>query len=72
MLSLRGDGSMEVMEPCVSPEWGDASNPHNQHRRFFEDLRAGCPPEVSGEAGREDVRLVEACYKSAAEGTRLA
>jgi predicted dehydrogenase len=67
-LTLRGDGSTEVLEPCVSPEWGDASNPHNQHRRFFEDLRAGRQPEVTGEEGREDVRLVEGCYRSADEG----
>jgi predicted dehydrogenase len=66
MLHLRGDGSTEILEPCVSPEWGDTSNPYNQHRRFFEDLRAGRQPEVTGEQGREDVRLVEACYNSAA------
>ena len=68
VLHLRGDGSMEVLEPCLSPEWGDAANPYNQHRRFFEALRAGRPPEVSGEEGREDVRLVESCYAAAAAG----
>lgn len=70
ILNLRGDGSTEIVEPCVSPEWGDASNPYNQHRRFFEDLRAGCQPEVTGEEGREDVRLVQACYQSAGDGSR--
>jgi UDP-N-acetylglucosamine 3-dehydrogenase len=62
VLRLRGDGTMEIIEKCISPEWGDAANPHNQHRRFFEDRRAGRPPAVSGEEGLEDVRLVEACY----------
>jgi predicted dehydrogenase len=68
MLHLRGDGSVEILEPCLSPEWGDAFNPYNQHRRFFEALREGRPPEVTGEEAREDVRLVEACYAAAAQG----
>jgi predicted dehydrogenase len=66
VLRLRGDGSLEVIEKCVSPEWGDASNSHNQHRCFFENLRAGRPPAVSGEEGLEDIRLVEACYGATA------
>jgi predicted dehydrogenase len=65
VLHLRGDGSMETIEKCLSPEWGDAANPHNQHRRFFENLHAGLPPVVTGAEGLEDVRLVEACYQTA-------
>ena len=65
VLHLKGDGSMEIIEECLSPEWGDAANPHNQHRRFLEDLRAGRSPAVSGAEGREDVRLVEDCYSAA-------
>ncbi len=72
MLHLRGDGSAEVLEPCLSPEWGDAANPYNQHRRFFEALRAGRRPDVTGEEAREDVRLVEACYSAAAQGRAAA
>jgi predicted dehydrogenase len=68
MLHLRGDGSLEVLEECLSPEWGDAANPHNQHRRFFEGLRSGRQPDVTGEEAREDVRLVERCYTAAAQG----
>jgi predicted dehydrogenase len=68
VLHLRGDGSLEVLEPCLSPEWGDAKNPYNQQRRFFEALLAGRRPEVTGEEGREDVRLVESCYAAAAAG----
>jgi predicted dehydrogenase len=68
-LKLKGDGSFEVMEPCLPPEWDDAANPYNQHRRFFEALQSGHSPEVTGEEAREDVRVVEACYR-AAEGTR--
>lgn len=59
---LRGDGSLERFENCLAPEWDDAANPYNQHRRFCEALLAGEDPEVSGEEAREDVRLVEACY----------
>ncbi len=68
VLHLRGDGSVEVLDDCLSPEWGDAANPYNQHRRFFEALRAGRQPDVTGEEGREDVRLVEACYAAAVQG----
>jgi glucose-fructose oxidoreductase len=67
-LTLRGDGSPEVIEECLSPEWDDAGNAHNQHRRFFEAIMAGRTPEVTGEEGREDVRLVQACYQAAEEG----
>jgi predicted dehydrogenase len=67
LIQLRGDGSSEVIEPCIPPEWDDAQNPHNQHRAFFEALAAGKAPPVSGEEGREDVRLVEACYTSASQ-----
>jgi len=67
-LTLRGDGKPEVVEECLAPEWDDARNAHNQHRRFFEALLAGRPPDVTGEEGREDVRLVEACYRAAKEG----
>jgi predicted dehydrogenase len=68
VLTLAGDGAPEVIEECLSPDWDDAGNPHNQHRRFFEALLAGRTPEVTGEEGREDVRLVEACYQAAQEG----
>jgi predicted dehydrogenase len=71
-IQLRGDGSSEVIEPCLPPQWDDAQNPHNQHRQFFRALAAGEPPPVSGDEGREDVRLVEACYASASQGTVIA
>jgi predicted dehydrogenase len=64
-LTLRGDGTPEVIEECLSPEWDDTGNAHNQHRRFFEAIMAGRTPEVTGEEGREDMRLVQACYQSA-------
>ena len=70
VLRLRGDGSTETCE-CLSPEWDDAANPLNQHRRFFEALTAGCPPDVTGAEAREDVRIVEACYASAASGKAI-
>jgi predicted dehydrogenase len=71
-IQLRGDGSTEVIEPCIPPAWDDAQNPYNQHRQFFAALAAGKPAPVSGHEGREDVRLVEACYESARQGRKLA
>ncbi len=71
VLSLRGDGSPEVMEECLSPAWDEATNPYNQHRRFFEALAANRAPEVTGDEGREDVRLVQAVYRSAGEGRAI-
>lgn len=67
ILKLQGKGEMEVLDPCLPPEWDDADNPHNQHRAFLEALRDGRAPEVPGEEGREDVRIVRACYQSVAE-----
>jgi len=69
-LKLRGNGETEVFE-CLPPDWDEAANPHNQHRRFFEAVAAGRSPEVTGEDGREDVRIVQACYESAASGKAI-
>lgn len=65
-LHLKGDGSFERFENALAPEWDDAANPYNQHRRFCEALLAGRDPEVSGAEAREDVRIVEACYAASA------
>lgn len=65
-LHLKGDGSLERFENCVAPEWDDAANIYNQHRRFCEALQKGEAPEVDGDEAREDVRIVEACYAAAA------
>ena len=61
-LHLRGDGSTEQIAAIIPPAWDDSVNRYNQHRRFIEALQTGEPPEVSGEEGLEDVRLVEAIY----------
>jgi predicted dehydrogenase len=63
-IKLQGNGANEFSE-SIPPEWDDAANPYNQHRRFFEALRAGTLPEVTGEDAREDVRLVDDCYDGA-------
>ena len=63
-LHVKGDGSFERFENAPPPEWDDAANPYNQHRRFCEALQAGTQPEVTGEDAREDMRIVEACYRS--------
>lgn len=62
VLRFRGDGSLETLPRLLAPEWDDAANPYNQHRRFVESILSGFPPEVSGEEGLQDVRVVEECY----------
>ncbi len=61
-LKVKGDGSFERFENRLAPEWDDAANPYNQHRRFCEALQKGENPEVTGDDAREDIRVVEACY----------
>jgi predicted dehydrogenase len=67
VLKLKGDGTPEEIAPLLPPAWDDAANPFNQHRSFFVALREGRAPEVTGEDGREDVRIMEACHQSVAE-----
>jgi len=67
-LHVKGDGSFERFEKQLAPEWDDAKNIYNQHRRFCEALQAGAQPEVTGDDAREDVRVVEECYRSAQSG----
>ncbi|MFN9299741.1 MAG: hypothetical protein ACK6DZ_18785, partial [Acidobacteriota bacterium] len=69
VLRMLGDGSLETMPQLLAPEWDDAANRFNQHRRFVESVLAGEAPEVSGEEGLEDVRVVEECYAQV-EGAR--
>lgn len=67
-LELSGDGTPEEFAPLLPPGWDEAANPFNQHRSFFAALAGGQGPEVSGEDGREDVRIMQACQQSAEEG----
>ena len=64
-LHVKGDGSFERFEDRLAPEWDDATNPYNQHRRFCEAVQSGAQPEVTGADAREDVRIVEECYRAA-------
>jgi predicted dehydrogenase len=66
-LRLAGAGKREIVDPLLAPEWDDANNPFNQHRRFIEALHGGAAPDVTGEDGRDGVRAVEACYRSVRE-----
>lgn len=68
LLRLKGDGTSEEIAPLTPPSWDDVANPFNQHLSFFEALCEGRAPEVTGEDGREDVRIMSACHRSAAEG----
>ena len=64
-LHVKGDGSLERFDGALAPEWDDAANPYNQHRRFCEALQSGGQPEVTGEDAREDMRIVDECYRAA-------
>ncbi|MFN0124498.1 MAG: Gfo/Idh/MocA family protein [Blastocatellia bacterium] len=66
-LQLKGGGKPEEIASLLPPAWDDAAIPFNQHRSFFAALREGRTPEVTGEDGREDVRIMQACHQSAAE-----
>jgi predicted dehydrogenase len=59
--------SLEV----VAPEYGDASNPFNQHRMFLEAARDGKPAPVAIRDGVDDMRVVAALYESARSGRRI-
>ena len=67
VLKLEGNGKPEVITPLEPPAWDDAANPFNQHRSFFAALAEGRRPEVTGEDGREEIRVMHACYQSAQE-----
>src|SRR5262249_32756399 len=64
-LQLEGRGAQEIIPPLKAPAWDAEDNPFNQHRRFFSALAEGREPDVTGEVGREDVRILQACYQSA-------
>lgn len=52
----------------IAPSLGDVNNPFNQHRMFWEAVRDGREPFVSIESGVDDLRVVEAVYRSATTG----
>ncbi len=52
----------------IAPRLGDAGNPFNQHRMFWEAVREGRAPFVSIDSGVDDLRVVEAVYESARSG----
>ncbi len=60
----------EVSE-VVAPEYGDASNPLNQHRAFLEAARDGRPAPVTIRSGVDDMRVVEALYESSRCGKTI-
>lgn len=54
------------------PIRGNHNDPErNQNRAFVQALLAGEPPPSSGEEGMRDVAIVQALYRSAAEGRRV-
>jgi predicted dehydrogenase len=55
-----------------APPLGDAANPFNQHRMFWEAVRDGRAPFVTIASGVEDLRVVDAVYESARSGRSVA
>jgi predicted dehydrogenase len=47
------------------PTFEDTTNPFNQQRMFIEAIAAGRKPHMPGAAGRHDLAVVTAAYKSA-------
>jgi predicted dehydrogenase len=60
---IGSTGEPQQME-IAAPEYGDASNPLNQHRAFLEAARDGRPAPVSIRSGVEDMRIVFKLYQS--------
>jgi hypothetical protein len=59
--------SQQVTE-VLAPALGDAGNPFNQHRMFWESVRDRREPFVSIDSGVDDLRVVAAAYESARNG----
>ncbi|MDP9366602.1 MAG: Gfo/Idh/MocA family oxidoreductase [Chloroflexota bacterium] len=61
------DGVPTVTEPRLVPRKGHGI----LIGRFFDSILSGAPADPSGEEGLERVRLIEAIYRSAAEGREI-
>ncbi|MBV9082759.1 MAG: Gfo/Idh/MocA family oxidoreductase [Acidobacteriaceae bacterium] len=70
--SSKGMGSPAQTIEVVPPEWGDFSNPLNQHRQFLEAVRDSRPPFVSIASGIDDLRVIAGVYESASTGLIVA
>jgi len=63
-----GPEGEEQLSELLPPDFGDATNPLNQHRLFLEAARDGKAAPASIESGVRDMRIVEAVYESARTG----
>ncbi|MFN0085949.1 MAG: Gfo/Idh/MocA family protein [Blastocatellia bacterium] len=63
-----GASASQQLSTVIAPLLGDAGNPFNQHRMFWESVREGRTPFVSIASGVDDMRVVEAVYESARGG----
>lgn len=57
-------GSWQNFPGLVPPPLDDPSNPHNQHRRFAEAIRADGQPDVPAIEGLWDMQVTDAVYRS--------
>lgn len=62
------DGVPTVTEPRLIPQKGHGTT----IKQFVDSILTGAPAQPSGEEGLQRVRLIEAIYRSAAEGRELA
>jgi glucose-fructose oxidoreductase len=63
--AFGGPTGVEQHMEVRPPGFGDIENPFNQHRAFLEAARDGRPAYVSIQSGVDDIRVVEAVYRSA-------
>jgi UDP-N-acetyl-2-amino-2-deoxyglucuronate dehydrogenase len=63
-----GSAASQQVTLIQAPPLGDAGNPFNQHRMFWEAVRDGREPFVSIASGVDDLRVVNAVYESARSG----
>ena len=61
------DGVPTVTEPRLVPQHGHGAIIH----RFVDSILTGAPADPGGEEGLDRVRLIDAIYRSAAEGREI-
>jgi predicted dehydrogenase len=67
-ISYTTPGKRVMIDARPAPAMDDWHNPHNQHRRFIDAILDRAPIPVSPEQGVQDMRVLEAAYRSSVSG----